>query len=494
METTNCGQSQQGPMLAQSVELDLQKITGSVHFIGIGGIGMSAIAKLLMAQGVAVSGSDREGGPAIQQLVAAGARIVLGHSAENLDGASAVVISTAIARDNPELLAARNRSLPIWHRSALLAYLSQSSKLIAVSGTHGKTTTTAMVAQVLLDLGLSPSVVVGGIFRRIGSNAYLGSGEYFVAEADESDGTHAHTASYMALVTNIESDHLEHYPRGIEQIRDNMVVFANNTKWGTIICQDDLGCRLIRPRIQGRVISYGNVLTSPDADYTYESLPGFSFKVSKAGITVGEVTLAVPGEHNKLNALAACVVAMELGLSFPQIANSLKAFQSVNRRFEIIGQRANILVVDDYAHHPTEVAATLKATHQYLANSPAQASNSSSKRRVVAVFQPHQPGRLRDLWDEFCGAFRLADVVLVTDIYIARGLAIEGITSERFASAIQHPCVHFIPGKSVELAKGILPYLQSGDIVLTIGAGDITKVGSEILSLLTQQASHGKDT
>jgi UDP-N-acetylmuramate--alanine ligase len=488
LETRDCGQSGAGQPLGHYGQLDLGSLAGSIHFVGIGGIGMSGIARLLIAQGVSVSGSDREANSITEQLARLGARISIGHRPENIDGAGAIVVSTAITESNPELVAARANGLPVWHRAQLLWHLSHSSKLIAVSGTHGKTTTTGMIAQVLLDGGLAPSVAIGGVFPKIGANAALGSGEFFVAEADESDGTHAHAESYIALITNIEADHLENFPGGIEQIRDNMVSFANSARQSVIICADDLGCRLIRSSISRPVLTYGLASASPDADYTYESLPGFAMKVSKSGTPLGELELKVPGEHNKLNALAAAVVGLELGLDFSEIARALFSFGGVGRRFEILGREREITVVDDYAHHPTEVVATLEAAVQYRRQSEAQAS------RVVIVFQPHQPRRLKDLWEEFCTCFQQADLVLLTDIYIARGKPIEGITSESFAQAVKHASVRYLSGPVSELPGQILSHLQPGDMVLTVGAGDITKVGPEILRLLRQGRCDGRDT
>ena len=494
VEIRDCGQSDRSQSLKECTQVDLSNIRGAVHFIGVGGIGMSAIARLLLEQGMVVSGSDREANSSTRELERLGARIYVGHRAENVEGAGAIIVSTAITADNPEVVAASAKALPVWHRSQLLAWLSRSSKLVAVSGTHGKTTTTAMVAQVLLDGGLNPSVVIGGIFSRIASNSQLGSGEYFVSEADESDGTHANAASYMAVVTNIEADHLENYPGGIEQIRDHMASFANQCAKAAVLCQDDLGCRLIRSRVTRPVITYGLAATSADADYTYESLPGFAMRVLKAGVPLGEIALKVPGEHNKLDALAAAVVGLELGLTFETVARALSSFAGVARRFQIIGQQEDITVIDDYAHHPTEVAATLKAAVDYIRQQGEGAGPQPPTSRVVAVFQPHQPRRLKDLWEEFCRCFDHADLVIITDVYIARGQPIEGITSKHLVSAVRHADVRYIPGAACDLAKQIVQFLQPGDLVLTIGAGDITKVGPEILRLVPPGLSRGRDS
>ena len=324
LELSSIAQSGKKPQLTESVPLDLTRdllsTGGKVHLVGIGGIGMSALARILLARGIAVSGSDREASKVTDDLEKLGAKIYLGHLAENVDGAGLVVVSTAITDANPEIAAARQKPIKILHRSELLAALSAQSKLIAISGTHGKTTTTGMVSQILLDGGADPSVVIGGIFSRIGSNGYCGKGECFVAEADESDGTHAKSQSYISVITNIEAEHLDNYPGGISQICDNMVAFANNSRYASIICMDDAGCRHILPSLSGKVITYGSRLLSPGANYTYEAVNGYSMRVYKNDAELGLVTLAVFGEHNKLNALAALVVGLEVGIEFSQIA------------------------------------------------------------------------------------------------------------------------------------------------------------------------------
>lgn len=472
-------------------EFDLTSIKGPVHFIGIGGIGMSAIARILLARGVAVSGSDKADGEILQALRELGATIFVGHGPSNVTNAGIVVISTAISEGNPELVHARQMRLPILHRSELLRLLSKSSRLVAVSGTHGKTTTTGMIAQVLIDSGRDPSVVIGGIFDRIGSNARAGNGQLFVAEADESDGTHSGLRSDIAVVTNIEADHLENYPGGLEQIKDVMISFANNSNSAAIVCQDDPGCRSIIPKIAVHKVTYGRIAAEQMPTFGYESLDGNSVRVYHNGKPIGEVTLSVPGEHNKLNALAAIAVGLELGVAFPACASALSRFAGVDRRFQIVGECKGITVVDDYAHHPTELIATLRAAKQYLQNQ--RSASSAQPSRVVALFQPHQPGRLRDLWDDFLKAFSDADLALITDIYVARGVQIEGVTTERLVSSMPHPNVHHLPGTADQLAALTIPYLRTGDLLLTIGAGNITQVGPQILKLLqtTAPANHG---
>ena len=404
--------------------VSLEGINGPVHLAGIGGIGMSALARLLLEQGHHVSGSDKAESPITDELKDKGAEIFIGHKAENLARAGALVISTAIVDGNPELEEARRKGLPIWHRSELLSFLASRDKLVAITGTHGKTTTTAMVGQVLLDTGMDPSIVVGGIFHKIGANSRLGKGGYFVAESDESDGTHVRSRPYIAVITNIEADHLENYPGGLEQILASMVKFMSQTECFALVCLDDQGCKRLLAMVEKasanfpKVVTYGS--TGSGADYTVESLPGFAMKVSKGEKLLGTINLQVPGEHNKLNALASAVIGLEMGADFAGVAQALSTFPGVDRRFQIIGEKNGILVVDDYAHHPTEVAATLKAAREYVQ------VERGGQGRVVCLFQPHQPARLRDLWEEFSTSFSDADLVLLADVYIARGGKIDG--------------------------------------------------------------------
>lgn len=484
-DAAGCAQTQTDQSSGQTpgfdlATFDLGRPNTSIHFIGLGGIGMSALARLLLAQGRAVSGSDQSESEIIRELARLGARTFIGHAAANVRDAGAVVVSTAISSANPELVQARELNLPIVHRSDLLKELSKPYKMIAVSGTHGKTTTTGMVSQVLIDCGFDPCVVVGGIFAKIGSNGRYGKGEYFVAEADESDRTHCDFASYMSVITNIEADHLENYPGGLKQIQDVMVSFANKSKHAVVICQDDPGCRTIMPEITTSKITYGKRSAVHAAQYQYESLEGGGMRVFKGEEPLGQLTLSVLGEHNKQNALSAIAVAMELGGQFEAIARSLESFAGVNRRFQLLGEARGVAVVDDYAHHPTEVVATLQAAQQYVQDP------SSKLKRVVALFQPHQPGRLRDFWQDFLAAFDKADLVLLADVYIARGAAIEGISSDKLVAAMKHADAHYLGGPTAQLAEKLKPYLRSGDLVLTIGAGDVTKVGPQLLKVLAQ--------
>lgn len=462
---------------------------GAVHFAGIGGIGMSALARILLSRGYQVSGSDKQESEITDELKGMGAKIFIGHKRENMEAAQAgsLIVSTAIVEGNPELSFAREKNLPVFHRSDLLGYLAQSEKLISVTGTHGKTTTTAMVGQVLMECGLDPSIVVGGIFDHIGANSRSGKGGYFVAESDESDGTHVKANSFASIITNIEPDHLENYPGGFAEILTSMVTFVENTSDLCIVCTDDGGVRDLLGRLQGnknikaKLVSYGKNSLGNNADYRFEPLGGFDMVVYKGDAKLGQVSMRVPGEHNKYNALAAMALAMELGQSFETAAKAAGAFLGVDRRFQLIGKCGkdeSILVVDDYAHHPTEVIALLKAAKEFVK------VERAGKGRVVCVFQPHQPGRLRDLWNEFLMAFDNADLAFINDIYIARGGAIAGIDSETFVKAVGKDSVKYIGGKGDTLADNLVPHLTESDLVLTVGAGDITKLGPVLVSKL----------
>jgi UDP-N-acetylmuramate--alanine ligase len=480
-KTASFANAQNERTVLGDVPCDLDKVDGPIHLLGIGGIGMSALARLLLAQGRMVSGSDKQESEITHQLEELGAIVKIGHKAENAGNAAAIVVSTAITRENPELNLALDRNLPIWHRSRVLAALTQGKKLIAISGTHGKTTTTGMVGQILIDCGLDPSVVVGGVFARIGANARSGKGAYFVAESDESDGTHAKLDSYMAVLTNVEEDHLENYPGGIEQIYRAMESFANRAQHATVICYDDKGCQAVLPHLKGTVITYGRAQSKSSASLKFENLDGFGLRVYKNEKVLGDLELAIPGEHNKLNALAAIAVGLELGLTFKDICASLGQFKGVDRRFQFIGEEKGILVIDDYAHHPTEIVATLEAAKQFIKKKQLEGGQS---RRLVAVFQPHQPGRLRDFWQEFCRAFVGADLVLVSDVYVARGGQIEGVNSQKLVAEMDHSNCQYLSGATQDLAKNLEKHLKDNDLVLTIGAGDITTVGPQLISLL----------
>jgi UDP-N-acetylmuramate--alanine ligase len=475
MTNNDEGKSFQAPCISLSqTKPALNDIKGHIHLVGIGGIGMSALARLLLAQGFQVSGSDKQESAITHELEAAGAKIFTGHQAENLEDAHALVISTAIIKGNPELDTALKKQIPIYHRSELLNFLAANKKLVAVTGTHGKTTTTAMVSQVLLDAGYDPSVVVGGIFERIGSNSYAGKGELFVAESDESDGTHATAQPYIALITNIEPDHLENYPGGFEQIMASMETFLHRTTGFSVLCVEDKGCRelLSKTKAVCPIITYG-IKGSQPAKYSLEELDNHQVAIYKDNQLLGKMELQVPGLHNKLNALAALAIGLELGSKFEDLSKAIALFKGVNRRFQLIAQARNITIVDDYAHHPTEVRALLKAAQEHLAAGKLDKSSG----RIVCIFQPHQPGRLKDLWPDFLEAFADADLLFVADVYIARGKGIEGVNSQIFVEKLVHKAAHYLPGAVADMPSHLIPHLQPNDLVLTVGAGDITGLG-----------------
>jgi UDP-N-acetylmuramate--alanine ligase len=491
LDTTNVktvAKTSAGPLIEQNLvaekknlAMDLKSLDGSIHFAGIGGIGMSALARILLERGYKVSGSDKQASPITEELKAKGARICIGHERKNMDGAGALVVSTAIVSGNPELEAAKEKNLPVYHRSDMLNYLASREKLISITGTHGKTTTTAMVGQVMMGCGLDPSIVVGGIFEHIGANSRTGHGGYFVAESDESDGTHVKSHSYAAVITNIEPDHLENYPGGFEEILSCMERFVANTSKFVLVCQDDQGIKTLVDRLAGnkeqsaKLITYGK---TQDCHYSFKSLSGFDMAFYKGDKELGRLSLSVPGDHNRYNITAAIALALELGADFAAASQAAAGFKGVDRRFQRIGEVKGTLVVDDYAHHPTEVAALLKASREFIKQ------ERQGKGRVICLFQPHQPGRLRDLWKEFLVAFDDADLAFISDIYIARGGAIDGVSSELFVKEVANGHTHYLHGKVGELADNLLPHLKEGDLVLTVGAGDITKVGPALVEKL----------
>lgn len=467
---------------------NIEDIAAPIHFVGIGGIGMSALARLLLARGKQVSGSDKKGSEITEELQQLGADVHIGHSVGNFANVGCVVVSTAITADNPELVKARELNIPVIHRSEMLSELTKGKKLIGVSGTHGKTTTTGMIAQTLIDGGLDPSVVVGGVFPKIKSNARHGDSDIFVAEIDESDGTQTKVESYISIITNLETDHLENYPGGIDDIIKAMKKFVLKTTKMLVVCGDDAHCLALKADLatssQLPVVTYGKRDPKKPFDYSFEDVGAFGMKVYRGDTLLGEMKLSVPGAHNKYNALATLAVGLDLGMDFKTVADSIKTFTGVNRRFQILGEENNIMVVDDYAHHPTEVDATCKGAQDYIAEH--RAGTNGSRGRLVILFQPHQPGRLKNHWEEFLKSFADADVVFISDIYIARGKEIEGVTSKRFVESMQHANAHYMPGSVSELASKVVPYLQPNDLIMTVGAGDITSVGPQILDLLKQ--------
>jgi len=452
--------------------------TKHIHFIGVGGIGMSGIAELLLNLGYRVSGSDLKSTPVTDNLAKLGGRIFQGHKEEHVEGADVVVYSSAVGEDNPEIIAARKLFIPVIPRAEMLAELMRLKYGIAIAGAHGKTTTTSMVASILTKGGLDPTAVIGGRLDTWGgSNARLGEGDILVAEADESDGSFLALSPIIAVVTNIDQEHLDHYGN-MDAIRQTFVDFINKIPfYGTsILCLDNEEIQYIIPQLKKRYLTYG--LTS-QADLRGREIVrepgGLRFEVLYHGRSMGEVLVGIPGEHNVLNSLAALGVALELGLSMEVIRQGLKDLGGLARRFQVKGERKEILVLDDYGHHPSEIVATLRTAREWW-----------PERRVVVVFQPHRYTRTQALFDRFVTSFNEADVLMVTSIYSAGERAINGVTGKGLAQGIRdhgHKEVTFCKDGE-EALETLLSTVRGGDLVITLGAGNICKVGEELLEKL----------
>jgi UDP-N-acetylmuramate--alanine ligase len=448
-----------------------------IHFIGIGGIGMSGIAEVLANLGFEVSGSDikrSKNTDRLEQLY--GMRIAEGHAAENIADAEVVVYSSAVREDNPEVVRAKENGIPVIPRAEMLAELMVLKPYaVAVSGTHGKTTTTSMVATILKHAGMDPTTVVGGVVDTLGSNAHLGTSEWFVTEADESDRSFLMLYPTIAVVTNIDKEHMESY-KGMDDVVECFTDFVNKVPFfgAAVICLDDPNVQLIIPRIKRRRVTYG--LTA-QADISahgieYDNEFGSHFTVWRGTDVLGKIDLPVPGQHNVYNALAATAVALELEVPFQKIAEAFKTFKNANRRFQFKGEANGIAVVDDYAHHPTEILATLSA-----------AKNGAGGRRTVVAFQPHRFSRTQELMDEFALAFNNADVLYVLDIYAASEDPIPGITAEVLTDNIRrygHKQARYI-GDIETAAERIAGDLREGDLVITLGAGNVTRLSDELM-------------
>lgn len=450
-----------------------------VHFIGIGGYGMSAIARVMLDMGYHVTGSDVARKELTDKLQKKGAQVFIGHQAGHITGADLVVYSTDIPKENVELVAAKEQGIPLIHRSKMLARLLNAKKGIAVAGAHGKTTTSSMIALVMEKAGVDPTFIIGGEIMDIGSNAKAGSGEFIVAEADESDGTFLEYFPHIALVTNIEPDHLENYDGDFENLKKAYRQFLSQVKEnGTaIVCIDDeyVEDMLAERKANVSLITYA---IDKQADYTASNIePGdrtISFDVLHKGHMLGRMKLSVPGMHNVYNALGTTAVCMKAGLTFEAIAQAIQDFHGAKRRFQVIGEAKDVLVVDDYAHHPTEIEATLEAAR-------------STNRRTVAIFQPQRYTRTFFLLDAFSKAFREADEVIIIDIYSpANDKQIEGVSAGKLVELIKensNPNAKYIATK-----EEVLAYLQHAvkpnDLVLTMGAGDIWKVAVQLVEEL----------
>ena len=448
---------------------------GPVHFVGIGGIGMSGIAEIMLRIGYTVQGSDAKASANTERLVALGAKIFVGHDASHVAGASAVVFSTAIKADNPEFAAARTQRIPLVRRAEMLAELMRLQFSIAVGGTHGKTTTTSMIATLLDGGGLDPTVVNGGIINAYGTNAKVGNGDWMVVEADESDGSFLRLKSTVAVVTNIDPEHLDHYG-DFDAVKQAFATFVENIPFYgfAALCVDHPEVQALAARIENRrLITYGvNPQAQVRATAIKAGAEGSTFDVTRS-LGHGEVevlanlTLPMPGRHNVLNALAAIALARELGVSIAAIRTALAGFGGVKRRFTTTGHSQGVRIVDDYGHHPVEIAAVLKAARDV---------QDATGGKVVAVVQPHRYSRLRDLFDEFCACFNDADVVVVADVYAAGEAPLHGVGRDSLVEGLRrfgHRRVIPLDGVAA-LPRLIREETSAGDLVVCLGAGDIT--------------------
>ena len=452
----------------------------NIHFIGIGGIGMSGIAEVLCNLGFTVSGSDIKKSKNTDRLETLfNMKITEGHAAENVGDAHVVVYSSAVKSDNPEVVIAKEKGIPVIPRAEMLAELmTLKPYAVAVSGTHGKTSTTSMVATILGHAGIDPTTVVGGVVETLGSNARLGSSDWFVTEADESDRSFLMLYPTIAVVTNIDKEHMESY-KGMEDVVQCFTDFVNKVPFfgAAIICLDDPNVQLIIPNIKRRRVTYGMTAQADISahDIRYDDNFGSTFSVWKGDTVLGEMHLPVPGKHNVYNALAATAVALEMEISFEVVAEAFTKFKNANRRFQFKGEVGGVTVVDDYGHHPTEIVATLSA-----------AKNSSGGKRSVVIFQPHRYSRTHELMDDFVIAFNNADVLYVLDIYAASEQPIEGVTAEILAENIKkfgHKNVSYI-GDIDTAVEQVLPNVQPGDLVITLGAGSVTRLSDELVAAL----------
>ncbi len=448
-----------------------------VHFIGIGGIGMSGIAEILLTMGYAVSGSDQRSSPTTERLERLGATLYVGHAAANSAASDVVVTSSAVAKDNPEVLEARARKIPVIQRAEMLAELMRLKYGIAIAGMHGKTTTTSMVAAVLAGGELDPTVVVGGRVDALGSNARLGKSHYLVAEADESDRSFLKLSPILAVVTNLDREHMDTYA-DMADIEGAYLMFMDKVPfYGAVTaCVDNAMLKAILPRVTRRVYTYGE---SAEADFRLRVLAGSgaahaTFEVNARGLVLGPFELHVPGKHNLLNATAAVAIGVQLGIAPEKIAAGLASFRGVDRRFQIRGIAAGVTVIDDYGHHPTEIKATL------------QAARECGYKRVLVLFQPHRFTRTRDLMADFAAAFGDADAVQVTEIYAASEQPIEGITGESLAVAIRAGSGGRVmyAGSIAEGVERLAEDARAGDMVLTLGAGSVSQAGPMLLEAL----------
>ena len=452
-----------------------------IHFVGIGGIGMSGIAEVLLNEGYSVTGSDLHDSEATARLRSLGARVFIGHQEDNLAvNPTVVVVSTAVKYSNPEVLEARRRQIPVIPRAEMLAELMRTKYGVAVAGSHGKTTTTSMIAHVLSAGGLDPTMVIGGRVRSLGTNAKMGQGQFIVAEADESDGSFLFLAPTLAVVTNMDREHMD-YHQTMERLSESFLNFVNKIPFYglAVLCLDNANVQGLLPKVKKRAVTYG---LSADAEFSAQDVKmsgsGVEFAVIHRGRALGTLNLRLLGRHSATNALAVVAVARELEIPFARVADALADFSGIHRRFEVKGEAAGVMVMDDYGHHPAEVRAAVGAIRD------------SWKRPLTVVFQPHRFSRTQDLFDDFVTAFDGADRLILTDIYAAGEDAIAGVSSETLYQAIKkqgHLEVQYIAARD-DVVTALRETVKEGDIVLTLGAGDVYKIGEALVAALQEKS------
>jgi len=450
----------------------------SIHFVGMGGAGMSGIARILLAQGTKVSGSDAKDSMVLQGLAALGAKTYIGHSANHIDGVDVLVVSSAIDARNPELDAAKQQGITILGRAEALALLMSNSVSVAVAGTHGKTTTTSMLTVALQRAGLDPSFAIGGLINSSGANAHLGTGKFFVVEADESDGSFLAYKPDGAIITNMELDHVDHFP-DFAAVKEAFLQFIDSVKSGgfLIACIDSPGVVELLADIKRsdiKVITYGL-----EGEYSYSHLSARategSARIAHNGRVLGELHLSIPGEHNVMNAIAALAAGLQLGAALPMLMEGLHSFSGARRRFEIKGQVGGVTVVDDYGHHPTEVRVTLETAKRFAGSG-----------KVIAIFQPHRYSRTQAFTQEFAEALKIADEVLLLEIYPASEAPIPGVSSKNITDLMKSPHAKFEPSM-LAIVDEVLSAASSGDVILTLGAGDVNSLAPVILQALNEK-------
>jgi UDP-N-acetylmuramate--alanine ligase len=466
-----------------------------IHFVGIGGIGMSGIAEVLHNLGYEVTGSDMKESQTTRRLQSLGIRVSSGHAADNISAAHVVVISSAVSEDNPEVIAARSQAIPVIPRAEMLAELARLKYGILVAGAHGKTTTTSLISTILSHAGLDPTVVIGGRLKATGRNASLGQGEFLVAEADESDGSFLKLSPTVAVVTNIDKEHMDFF-KTMNLLKEAFVAFINKVPFygAAILCMDNEYMRELLPYVHRRHLTYG---FAPGADFTAinikKAFMSVTYEVLFKNRNIGEFFIPVPGMHNVLNSLAAIAAAMELRIDVSLIRDALKGFAGIQRRFELKGQYGGIKVFDDYGHHPAEIRATLRAAREGLfADNQETQSKIPEKGRLFVMFQPHRYTRTRDLMNEFSASFGDADSIILLDIYSAGEQPIEGVTAEALHNSIKktgfNDIVHI--KNREEAVTYAISRMKEGDVLMTLGAGDVWKLGETVLKQLSTQQQH----